>query len=170
MGTSSSNKGPKSTSPLVPPWADANPTTPLPAPEGQRFRGFRTEFGRAAGGGGVPALRSAIGRYAREATHGSAIGPRRFGPAYNAGAGLADALNDLGSGGTGQDATGVDLSDAVGQPLDVIARFASSSVANLPLILPWFLPGTYRKGIRASRSSLQQGSEPDMRAGRSLRA
>ncbi len=49
MGTSASSKGPRSTSPLVPAWADADPEAPLPPPEGQRFRAFRTEFGRVAG-------------------------------------------------------------------------------------------------------------------------
>jgi hypothetical protein len=129
MGTSASSKGPKSTSPLVPPWADDEPAKPLPAPDGQRFRGFRTEFGRAAAGAGVQALRSALGKYARDATGGSSYGPRRFGPAYSSGAALAETLSDLASGGTGQTATGVDLSGLAGQPIDVAAQEIARALA-----------------------------------------
>lgn len=121
MGTSSSASGPKSTSPLVPEWADSDPGKPLPPPEGQRFRGFRTEFGRAIGGGGG-SFRAALGRYAREATGGASVGPRRFGPAYAAGASLADLLNDLRSGGTGEASVGVDLSGLIGRSLDYVAQ------------------------------------------------
>jgi hypothetical protein len=129
MGTSSSSKGPNSRSPLVPPDADADPQKPLPEPEGQRFRGFRTEFGRAAGGGGIPSLKSALGKYARDATHGVTVGPRRFGPAYSSGATLAQVLTELGSGGSGQNATGVDLSRLIGQPLDVAAQAIARALA-----------------------------------------
>lgn len=131
MGTSSSSKGPGSKSPLVPPWADADPEAPVPMPEGQRFRGFRTEFGRAIGssGGGTATLRSAIGKFAREASGGAAVGPRRFGPAYGAGAGFANVINDLQSGGNGIEATGVDLSKLVGQPLDYAAQEIARALA-----------------------------------------
>jgi hypothetical protein len=129
MGTSSSSKGPKSNSPLVPDWADATPNAPLPQPDGQRFRGFRTEFGRAAAGGGLPSLRSALGKYAREATQGASVGPRRFGPAYDAGATLANALTELQSGGSGEDATGVDLSRLLGRPLDYAAQEIARALA-----------------------------------------
>ncbi len=129
MGTSASSKGPKSTSPLVPPWADDEPGKSLPAPEGQRFRSFRTEFGRAAAGGGVGVLQSALGKYAREATGGSSYGPRRYGPAYVSGASLAETLSDLASGGTGQTASGVDLSGVAGQPIDVAAQEIARALA-----------------------------------------
>ena len=142
MGTSASSKGPKSNSPLVPPWADADDGAPLPEPEGQRFRGFRTEFGRAIGGaagtgsaggsGGAASgafLRSALGKYAREATGGSSVGPRRFGPAYAAGANLAQTIAELRSGGTGEDAAGVDLSELVGRPLDFAAQEIARALA-----------------------------------------
>lgn len=122
MGTSGSSKGPKSNAPLVPPWADASPNAPLPQPEGQRFRGFRTEFGRAAAAGGGSALRAAIGRYARDATGGGAIGPRRFGPAYSSGAALARTVQDLRVGGTGEADSGIDLSNLIGQPLNYAAQ------------------------------------------------
>jgi hypothetical protein len=122
VGTSGSSKGPKSSAPLVPPGVDDEPGKPLPEPEGQRFRGFRTEFGRAAAGGGVSALSSALGKYARDATGGSAVGPRRFGSAYQSGAALADTLSNLAGGGTGQAITGIDLSWLTGQPIHVAAQ------------------------------------------------
>jgi hypothetical protein len=129
MGTSGSSKGPRSNSPLVPPHADATPGVPLPEPEGQRFRGFRTEFGRAAAGAAGASLRSALGKYAREATQGPAIGPRRFGPAYSAGADLIGALGELRTGGTGENATGTDLSGLVGQPIDYAAQQIARTLA-----------------------------------------
>lgn len=122
MGTSASGKGPKATSPLVPEHADATPNVPLPPPSPQRFRSFRTEFGRVVAGAAGASLRSAIREYAREASGGSAVGPRRFGQAYVAGANLAQALTDLRGGGTGQGATGVDLSRLRGQPIDFAAQ------------------------------------------------
>ena len=101
MGTSSSAKGPNNRSPLVPPWADATPDAPMPKPEGHRFRGFRTEFGKVAAGS-RGSLARALKKYASSATGGSSVGPRRFGPAYSAGAGLIQAL----SGGQIQTPTG----------------------------------------------------------------
>jgi hypothetical protein len=121
VGTSASGKGRNSRSPLVPADADADPTQPLPEPVGQRFRGFRTEFGRAVAGSGGTFL-SALGRYAREATGGPEIGPRRFGPAYGAGSALLGLISDLQAGGTGVGAVGVDLSNLVGRPVGEAAQ------------------------------------------------
>jgi hypothetical protein len=129
MGTSASSKGPKSSSPLVPPGVDDEPGKPLPEPEGQRFRGFRTEFGRVAAGGGKVALTSALGKYARDATGGSSVGPRRFGAAYRSGAALADALTNLAGGGTGQTESGVDLAPLAGQPINVAAQEIARALA-----------------------------------------
>ncbi|MBS0247542.1 MAG: hypothetical protein JSR61_13065 [Proteobacteria bacterium] len=129
MGTSGSSKGPKNSSPLVPPGVDDEPGKPLPEPEGQRFRGFRTEFGRAVAGGGTANLTSALGKYAREATLGSAVGPRRFGAAYSSGAALADTLSNIAAGGTGQAPSGVDLSGLVGQPVNIAAQEIARALA-----------------------------------------
>ena len=128
MGTSTSGKGRGSNKPLVPSHADADPGKPLPEPQGHRFKGFRTEFGRAvAGTGGT--FRAALGRFARDATGGADIGPRRFGPAYTTGGGLVDLLTDLQGGGTGEAATGSDLSDLVGQPLEIAAEAIADKLA-----------------------------------------
>jgi hypothetical protein len=129
VGTSGSSKGPKSSSPLVPPGVDDEPDKPLPEPEGQRFRGFRTEFGRAAAGGGRTALSEALRKYARDATYGSSVGPRRFGSAYQSGAALADTLANLAAGGTAQAAAGVDLSGLAGQPVPVAAQEIARALA-----------------------------------------
>jgi len=125
MGTSASAKGPNSRSPLVPPWADATPGTPVPQPEGQRFRGFRTEFGKVAGGSGG-SMAKALQKYASAATGGSSVGPRRFGPAYSAGADLIQAF----SGAQLQTASGTfDLASLAGQPMDQAAQAIAEALA-----------------------------------------
>lgn len=125
MGTSTSGKGPNSRSPLVPPWADATPGAPLPEPEGQRFRSFRTEFGKVAAGSGG-SMASALQKYASAATGGSAVGPRRFGPAYAAGADLARAL----SGSDVATASGTfNLAALAGQSMDLAAQAIAEALA-----------------------------------------
>ena len=127
MGTSASGKGRSNQSPLVPDHADADPDQPLPEPEGQRFRGFRREFGKAVEGDGGGSFTSALGKYARDATGGASIGPRRFGTAYVAGGALVGLLNELRQGGTGEESTGVDLSSLVGRPVgEAIERIAQA--------------------------------------------
>jgi hypothetical protein len=129
MGTSGSSKGPKNSSPLVPPGVDDEPGKPLPEPEGQRFRGFRTEFGRAVAGGGKATLALALGKYARDATHGSTVGPRRFGSAYSTGAVLGETLANIAAGGTGQGPSGVDFSALRGQPVNIAAQEIARALA-----------------------------------------
>lgn len=124
MGTSSSRKGPSPRSPLVPPWADTDPGKPVPPPEGQRFRGFRTEFGKAAAGSG--SLSKALNKYATDATGGATIGPRRFGPAYSAGADFAQAL--IGAEVTTEDRV-LSVSSLAGQPLDEAAQSIAEALA-----------------------------------------
>lgn len=125
MGTSASAKGPNSRSPLVPPWADATPNAPVPPPEGQRFRGFRTEFGKvAAGSGGTMA--KALQKYASAATGGANVGPRRFGPAYGSGADLIQAL----IGGQIQTSSGpFNLASLAGMPMDEAAQAIAEALA-----------------------------------------
>lgn len=129
MGTSSSSRGPGGQSPLVPSWADADPGAPLPEPDGQRFRTFRTEFGRYASGGGGGSLRTALGHYARTATGGQSVGPRRFGSAYQAGGSLFGALGDLATGGNATAFTGVDLAGLAGRTLSFAAQEIARALA-----------------------------------------
>jgi hypothetical protein len=114
MGTSSSSSGPGSNSPLVPPWADVDGQGPGPPPTNQRFRGFRTSLGRFVSGGGQANLRHALGRYAKTATGGSSVASRRFSAISGAGGALYDVISDLRRGGTGEAASGVDLSSLNG--------------------------------------------------------
>jgi hypothetical protein len=74
-------------------------------------------------------LSAALGKYARDATGGSSVGPRRFGSAYQSGATLADALSNLAGGGTGEAATGVDLSWLAGRPINVAAQEIARALA-----------------------------------------
>lgn len=110
MGTSSSGSGPGSNSPLVPPWADGDGQGPGPPPTNQRFRGFRISLGRFVSGGRQANLRHALGRYAKTATGGSSVASRRFSAMSGAGGVLYDVMSDLRRGGTGEAASGVDLS------------------------------------------------------------
>jgi hypothetical protein len=97
----------------------------VPQPAGQRFRGFRTEFGKVASGSGG-SMAKALQKYASAATGGSAVGPRRFGPAYAAGADLAQAL----SGGEIQTASGTfNLSALAGMPVDEAAQAIAEALA-----------------------------------------
>lgn len=129
VGTSSSSRGPGGRSPLVPSWADAEPGVPLPQPDGQRFRAFRTEFGRYAAGGGGGSLKSALGHYARTATGGQAYGPRRFGSAYQAGGSLFGLLGNLAAGGDGAAFAGIDLSGLAGRTLGYAAQEIARALA-----------------------------------------
>lgn len=95
MGTSTSSRGPNNSNPLVPPWADVDGAGPGPEPQPNRFRGFRTSLGRFVSSSDRAYLRKALRGYARSATGGSAVGPRRFGAMAQAGAGLYGALNQL---------------------------------------------------------------------------
>lgn len=129
MGTSSSSNGPGPRSPLVPPWADDQPDQPLPEPVGQRFRGFRQNFGQFVEAGGVDRLRSSLRRYASSATGGSGVGPRRFGPAYAAGGSLFGLLGELQAGGDGTETTGVDFSALTGQSIERAAEAIALALA-----------------------------------------
>jgi len=117
MGTSTSSRGPSGTSPLVPPWADKDGLGPGPAPEPQRFQGFRTSLGRFVSSGDGAQLRAAIGRYARTATGGRAVGPRRFGSMAQTGGALFDAMSAFRDG---NDAAGLDLAALNGRDTDAV--------------------------------------------------
>lgn len=95
MGTSTSSRGPNNNSPLVPPWADVDGAGPGPEPQPNRFRGFRTSLGRFVSSGDRTYLHKALRGYARSATGGSTVGPRRFGAMAQAGGGLYGVLNQL---------------------------------------------------------------------------
>lgn len=119
MGTSSSSKGPGSTAPLVPPWADKDGQGPGPVPDEARFRTFRTSLGRFVSNGDSANLRSALRNYAQTATGGRVQGPRRFGAMTQSGGALFDALTRMMAGGAGLLAGKVDLASLNGRDTDV---------------------------------------------------
>ena len=129
MGTSSSATGSGSKQPLVPPWADDTPGKPLPQPQEGRFRSFRLAFGDHLAKGGEGGLKKAVGRYAREASGGSGVGPRRFGTAFRTGGDLYDVLSSLAGGGTAEEVAGVDLSGLQGQAMDIACQEIARALA-----------------------------------------
>lgn len=122
MGTSSNNPGSNDRSPLVPPHADAEPDKPLPKPEKNRFREFRTKLGKYIKTGDKSYLNKGLSSYAGKATGG--VGHRRFGTAVAASSTLISALSGFQQGKPIEDIEGIDpkkaerLSAAVGKPLD----------------------------------------------------
>lgn len=98
MGTSTSSRGSGGKSPLVPPWADTDGKGPGPEPPPKRFGPFRRQMGDFVSSGDTGALRKALGHYARTATGGRAVGPRRFGSMVQVGGALFDALATLQTG------------------------------------------------------------------------
>ncbi|NKK72485.1 hypothetical protein GFM13_19290 [Rhizobium leguminosarum bv. viciae] len=122
MGTSSSSRGSGSKQPMVPPWADDQPGSPVPAAPPKRFQAFRTSFGKYLKSGEAGDLRRSLGHYARTATGGSGVGPRRFGSVYNSGGDFYEVLKSLGGdGGTAAD-QGLSKDSLAGQPLDVVCQ------------------------------------------------
>ncbi len=116
MGTSTSSRGPGSNSPLVPPWADTDEQGPGPAPAPQRFKDFRRSLGKFVSRGDHADLRAALGKYAKTATGGSAVGPRRFGSMSRAGGAL---FNTLAAFQAGRSTDGLDLAALNGQDTDL---------------------------------------------------
>jgi hypothetical protein len=135
MGTSSRHPGPNDRSPLIPPHADAEPGKPLPKPQEQRFRQFRTNLGSYVKSGEKKALNKSLNSYAREATAG--VGPRRFGNVIGLGGLLIATLLNLNQlqGSTDSIETppddsnvDTDFTEVVGQPLDVAIQILADKL------------------------------------------
>lgn len=129
MGTSSSSRGSGKDQPLVPPGTDDEPGKKLPPAAAQRFRAFRTSFGRFLRDGGRTDLQRALGHYARTSTGGSAVGPRRYGSVYAAGGDLFDVLSSLGGNGDDAASLGLAKDSLAGQPLDVACQRIAEALA-----------------------------------------
>jgi hypothetical protein len=119
VGTSASNSGSPSGSPLVPPWADIDNQGPGEISEPQRFRGFRTTLGKFVSGGDPDVARNALGRFVASGLGGASTGTRRFGPAISAGGAIAGLVADLAQGGTGEAIAGFNVAELAGQPTDI---------------------------------------------------
>ena len=129
MGTSKNSSGSTGRSPLVPPHVDAEPGAPLPErPEGG-LRNFRLSLNGFARTGDSTLRDRALGRYARGAVGGSSVGYRRFGAVASSGSAAIGALSDLAAGGTGESASGRDLSNAIGAPIETAAQIIAEAVA-----------------------------------------
>lgn len=122
MGTSASSKGSGPDQSLVPPWADDSPGEPLPELEPKRFRAFRRSFGAYLKSGRQADLDKALGHYARSATGGRGVGPRRFGAVYTSGSDLYSVLSSLGGDGELAEARGIARDQLAGQPIDVVCQ------------------------------------------------
>ncbi len=129
MGTSASSKGSGRDQPLVPPWADDEPGKPVPQPEPKRFQAFRRNFGKYLQTGDQQDLQRSLGHYARTATGGSSVGPRRFGSVYTSGGDLYSVLSSLGGDGILADDRGLSKASLTGQPLDVVCQRLSEALA-----------------------------------------
>lgn len=135
MGTSSPHPGSNDRSPLVPPHADAEPNKPLPKPMHQRFRQYRTKLGHYVQSGDTADLNASLRNYARQATGGADVGPRRFGTAINTGGVLLSTLTALGSGQELTDLDEVDaekiakIREAIGKPLSVAIEILADALA-----------------------------------------
>ena len=115
MGTSTSSKGTNGQSPLVPSWANED-NHPLPSID-RNLTGFRGELGKAAAGKSGNHLKKAIGHYAKHATGGRNVGPKRYQKMIKAGGGLFDVFKNIQAG---NDYLGLKLSDLNGQPIDIV--------------------------------------------------
>ncbi|MFN3212437.1 MAG: hypothetical protein ACE37M_04990 [Henriciella sp.] len=131
MGTSANNPGPNPRSPLVPPHADSTPDEPVPPRPEHGLRKFRTSLSKwVSSGGGRQALPAAVANYVGGALGGASTGTRRFGAATNASAAAIAGMAGL--GGLGGEQTGdlqAQLSEAIGQPIEVAASIIARVVA-----------------------------------------
>ncbi|WIW55366.1 hypothetical protein LRP31_09110 [Mesorhizobium mediterraneum] len=129
MGTSSSSKGSGGKQPLVPPGTDDQPGKPVPTSQPQRFKAFRTAFGKFLKGGDGTDLKRSLGHYARTSTGGSSVGPRRYGAVYSSGGDLYEVLNSLGGDGREAAERGLSKDSLNGQPLDVVCQRLAETLA-----------------------------------------
>jgi hypothetical protein len=128
MGTSASAKGSGRDQPLVPPWADDEPGEPIPVSPEKRFQAFRRAFGSYLKSGNPRDLQRSLGHYARTATGGRSVGPRRYGSVYATGGDLYSILSSLGGDGTLADSQGLSKASLTGQPLDVVCQRLSEAL------------------------------------------
>jgi hypothetical protein len=115
MGTSQSSKGPSSSVPLVPPWADDQPSQPLPIPTPRRFGQFRRTLTKYVKTGDKNQLQVALGHYARTSTGGANIAVRRLGNIIKTGGSL---LGFLGTGQTQPNEPSLNLNQLSGRPTE----------------------------------------------------
>lgn len=118
MGTSTSSKGPNGKTPLVPSWANEGGS--IACGIDNTLGEFRAYLGKAANNPSGPSgtnLRKAIGHYAKNATGGKKIGPKRYQKLIATGGGLFDLLQNIQAG---NDYLDLKISDLNGKPIDIV--------------------------------------------------
>lgn len=119
MGTSTSSKGPNGNTPLVPSWAN-NGNGSIACGVDNTLSEFRGYLGKAAknpSGTSGTNLRKAIGNYAKNATGGKKIAPKRYQKLIAAGGELFDLFQSIQNG---KDYLGLKISDLNNQPIDIV--------------------------------------------------
>jgi hypothetical protein len=124
MGTSQSGIGPNGRSPLIPSWAaDVNSSPQTPAPDTSRFKAFRQEIGAFVKENNSSKLNSALGYYARTATHGGSTAVQRLSSTVSVGAQLVGLVS--GHPQTGTNGATLQINDFTGRSCEeVIAEIA----------------------------------------------
>jgi hypothetical protein len=119
MGTSTSSKGPNGKTPLVPSWANDGGGS-IACGIDNTLGEFRGYLGKAANKPSGPSgtnLRKAIGHYAKNATGGKSVAPKRYQKLIAAGGGLFDLFQSIQAG---NDYLNLKISDLNGKPIDIV--------------------------------------------------
>ncbi|TPU59796.1 hypothetical protein FJU42_20080, partial [Acinetobacter baumannii] len=119
MGTSTSSKGPNGKTPLVPSWANEGGGA-ISCGIDNTLGEFRGYLGKAANKPSGPSgtnLRKAIGHYAKNATGGKKVGPKRYQKLIATGGGLFDLFQNIQAG---NDYLNLKISDLNGKPIDIV--------------------------------------------------
>ncbi|ENU42740.1 MULTISPECIES: hypothetical protein [Acinetobacter calcoaceticus/baumannii complex] len=119
MGTSTSSKGPNGKTPLVPSWANEQGGAIVCGID-NNLGDFRAYLGKAANKPSGPNgtnLRKAIGHYAKNATGGKSIAPKRYQKLIATGGSLFDLFKSI---QVGNDYLDLKISDLNGQSIDIV--------------------------------------------------
>lgn len=119
MGTSTSSKGPNGNTPLVPSWANDGGGTIACGIDNTlgEFRGYLGKAANKPSGSNGTNLRKAIGNYAKKATGGKKVAPKRYKKLIAAGGSLFDLLQNIQAG---KDYLNLKIADLNGQPIDIV--------------------------------------------------
>lgn len=119
MGTSTSSKGSNGNTPLVPSWANDGGGSIACGIDNTlgEFRGYLGKAANKPSGQSGTNLRKAIGNYAKKATGGKKVGPKRYQKLIATGGGLFDLLQNLQAG---NDYLDLKISDLNGKPIDIV--------------------------------------------------
>lgn len=129
MGTSKNSSGSTERSPLVPPHADPEPNSPIPPRPERGLSNFRLSLTSFVKSGDSRLRDRTLGRYARGAVGGSSVGYRRYGAVAESGSTTIGALSELAEGGSGEIASGQNLSAAIGAPVEQAAQIIAEAIA-----------------------------------------